>query len=180
MTLSEKDIQAIFWLRRRTSYRLLVPNYTPDGWHECDLWGVTKSGYAHEFEIKISVSDFKADANKREGTKVRATVNEEGKRVWRRGQGRNKHERLYDCDPLGPVIFTYLVPEGLVRAEDVPEYAGLMYVLAGRYAKLVPVKEPMRRHKVVVPEAVVERAKNVFYYRYWQDRERTYAKRRAK
>lgn len=33
--------------------------------HECDLLSVTKSGYATEVEIKISLADLKADAKKR-------------------------------------------------------------------------------------------------------------------
>ncbi len=41
------------------------PNRTYDELHECDILKVTLSGYATEYEIKISKSDFKADFKKK-------------------------------------------------------------------------------------------------------------------
>jgi len=35
------------------------------GGFECDILEITKSGYSYEYEVKISVSDFKADSKKR-------------------------------------------------------------------------------------------------------------------
>ena len=61
------------------SYRAIVPRvmagfgyYSKDGYiriidHECDLLGVTNSGYLTEIEIKISVSDLRADFKKKHG-----------------------------------------------------------------------------------------------------------------
>ena len=47
---------------------LIVPNVADGmGLHECDMLVVTPSGYATEIEIKISVSDLKADAKKSHG-----------------------------------------------------------------------------------------------------------------
>jgi len=49
---------------------LVVPNVS---WgvrgidHECDLLAVSGSGYAHEIEIKVSVSDLRRDRTKRHG-----------------------------------------------------------------------------------------------------------------
>ncbi len=37
------------------------------GLHECDLLALTKAGYAHEVEIKVTVSDLKRDLEKRHG-----------------------------------------------------------------------------------------------------------------
>lgn len=45
---------------------LVVPNASYGvGLHECDLLALTASGYAHEIEIKVSVSDLKRDGEKR-------------------------------------------------------------------------------------------------------------------
>lgn len=45
---------------------LVVPNASYGvNLHECDLLALTASGYAHEIEIKVSVSDLKRDAEKR-------------------------------------------------------------------------------------------------------------------
>jgi hypothetical protein len=45
---------------------LIVPNVSWGfGIHECDLFVLTKTGYCYEVEIKISLSDLKADLKKR-------------------------------------------------------------------------------------------------------------------
>lgn len=41
------------------------PTRTHETLHECDILKVTPSGYATEYEIKISKSDFKADSRKK-------------------------------------------------------------------------------------------------------------------
>lgn len=48
---------------------VIVPNISWgfDGIHECDLFIVSKSGYATEVEIKTSISDLKNDAKKQHG-----------------------------------------------------------------------------------------------------------------
>ena len=61
--LSERLIQKKLY-HRLFGNRLVLPNFTPNGWFECDIWVLTKSGYGREYEIKLTVSDFKADAKK--------------------------------------------------------------------------------------------------------------------
>lgn len=47
---------------------MMVPNVSWSvGLHECDILRLTKSRYAHEIEIKVSLSDLKADKKKRHG-----------------------------------------------------------------------------------------------------------------
>ena len=60
-SLTSSDIE--LRLANHFDYRknLVVPNVYFKGQHECDVLIVTSSGYATEIEIKISVSDFKAD-----------------------------------------------------------------------------------------------------------------------
>jgi len=65
----ERDIQrALTRPGRIFDYRrfLVIPNAS---WgvnlHECDLLALTEAGYAHEIEIKVTVSDLKRDEDKR-------------------------------------------------------------------------------------------------------------------
>jgi|SRR3972149_2314134 len=67
MKISEHVIQSILmkWLMEEKHHEFVIPNSTSlFGTWESDLVSVTKSGLLHEFEIKISRSDFKKDADK--------------------------------------------------------------------------------------------------------------------
>jgi RNA polymerase primary sigma factor len=57
--MKSTDIQAWLHQQRAATYAVLLPNYTPDKWHECDVFGVTRAGYFHEFEIKLTRADFR-------------------------------------------------------------------------------------------------------------------------
>lgn len=66
MSITSADIQKIL-VQCQFPYRrwLVVPNVS---WGmmpwECDLLAMSKSGYLHEIEIKVSVADLRADAKK--------------------------------------------------------------------------------------------------------------------
>lgn len=44
--MNERAIQLAILSEIRTSIVCAAPNYTPAKWWECDLWAVTKAGYA--------------------------------------------------------------------------------------------------------------------------------------
>jgi hypothetical protein len=76
---------------------------------------------------KISRSDFRKDFEKEHKHKLllaRKATKTYSKCV--RGKKTDETETYV----LIPNYFTYLVPEGLVKVEEVPEYAGLLYVLS--------------------------------------------------
>lgn len=77
---------------------------------ESDFFCVSKSGYVIEVEIKISRSDFKNDFKK--------TLSD----------GNNKHQHLKSTSTYKPNKFYFAVPEGLIKKEEVPDYAGLIYI----------------------------------------------------
>lgn len=71
----------------------VIPNYTPSGWFESDIFELTKSGYFREYEIKMSLSDFRADAVKaREKTIFER--GSDGRTVFKRFKGDTKHFQL--------------------------------------------------------------------------------------
>lgn len=90
----------------RSNPRYVLQNLYVFGW-ESDLLFLSKSGIWTEIEIKISRSDFHADLKTK----------------------KDKHAVLADKTvTVKPNRFYYAVPEGLVNPDEVPEYAGLLWV----------------------------------------------------
>lgn len=86
---------------------------------ECDLVSVNPRGLLCEWEIKLSRSDFKADTKKT--GKHRALATGEGYEQHQRGKRLTL--RLACCS-----YFSYVCPSGLLTLEDLPAYAGLVWV----------------------------------------------------
>ncbi len=81
---------------------------------ESDYLAITRSDIVYECEIKISRQDFLNDSKKK------------NKHLIIEG---NVAGKLYDWDR--PNYFYYAVPDGLIKVDEVPDYAGLIYVNAG-------------------------------------------------
>ena len=143
--LTEQTIQ------RRLNYIFASWKYNIDGlfvfeW-ESDKLIWTKTGYIYEFEIKISRADFKNDfKNKKEKHIILKGPTEEERFMpsFYQSYEWNKHlyESIDDCKARinpgdshlieshkKPNYFYYAVPEGMIQPEEVPEYAGLIYIL---------------------------------------------------
>lgn len=84
---------------------------------ESDFMYVTRAGYMHEVEVKISRSDFRADF-KKESYKP--------DRVTGLNNTFNKHIILPE-GLTGLKSFSFAVPKDLITLDEVPEYAGLYY-----------------------------------------------------
>ena len=98
---------------------------------ESDKFIETRSGLIYEFEIKISRSDFKNDFKKAD-KHVILEGKEEFVPSYDKILDRWKplHADYYRRERYKkPNYFYYAVPEGMIEAEEVPEYAGLIYVL---------------------------------------------------
>jgi len=163
--LTERRIQRAIFHARHSQCRIALPNFTPRGWHECDVWLVTKAGYAHEYEIKLTAADFRADRQKLES----AWRWKQGE--WWKRQTRTKHERLAAGDTAGPVQFWYVAPEGVLTPDMMPPWAGLIEVHPfGRSGTLLPRTRGPRLHKERVPDAVLQQATTACYWRFWHER----------
>jgi hypothetical protein len=154
------------WRDRGHRSLVMAPNYTPAGWWECDMWMVTKALYACEFEIKVSVADFKADKAKWKRQFVREPGGQwfEGKDVTHK-----KHDQLAARSTNGPNRFYFVMPAALgLTASDVPEWAGLMEWREQRYnSGFSRIKEAPTLHREPVKPGVLKHCQSVFYYRYW-------------
>lgn len=89
---------------------------------EQDVISVSKSGMVYEFEVKISRSDFKADAKKR------------------------KHIYYPENITQSPNYFSYVCPEGLISPDEINKGVGLYYATED---KLLEIVKPKIRHKNV-------------------------------
>jgi len=87
--------------------------YVFSNYWESDYLALTKSGYLYEGEVKVSKSDFKADFKKKD----------------KHALLRESYSNLEGLEgKLRPHYFFYAVPEGLLTEDEVPEYAGLLYM----------------------------------------------------
>jgi hypothetical protein len=171
---SEKSIQTL--LERRFdsgNIRYTVPNlyFFRHDWETDFLVVQRTSAYCYEIEIKISRSDFLNDFKKidkhsilKDGTymkkKYRYPINPE--------TGKKYSEKYYAPEKwdFRPNKFYYCVPENLIKKEEVPDYAGLMYVTP---LGIITVKEPKFLHKEKLK--LEDKLCDKFYY-YWKDSEK--------
>ena len=156
--MTEDLIQRALYWKHLSGARLMLPNYRPPGWgEECDLFVVTRAMFSIEYEIKLTRSDFKADSRK-----VR------------------KHERLAAHDPDDrwmPTRFFYVMPDEMIPGDQVPDYAGLIYVreVVDRYGsrvKLVQVRPAPRLSRHKRTEKTLHAMGETAYYRFWSERRR--------
>lgn len=121
---------------------------------EADILVISKSKYITEYEVKVSVSDFKNDAKKRKSygnKKTKYQLLEEGNHVSR---------------------FYYVVPRGLISKEDVPEFAGLIYASQGAYSGIVfeEVKSPKRLNADKISDSKFLHLLRNVYFKYHSER----------
>lgn len=156
--MTERDIQAALYWRHRSNCSIMLPNYMPLGWQECDILVVTNAGYATEYEIKLSVSDFRADFNKAKHARMATPLNPALRERWM------------------PTRFFFAVPEGLVPLADVPSYAGLMEfrIVGRRLRPTTPVETIVRPAPRLrpekVPDRMIQHMQRTAYYRFWNER----------
>ena len=136
--------------------------YTFSHTWESDYLALTKSGYLYEGEVKISRSDFKADFKKEKKHTLL----------------RESYEKLEGLEgKLRPHYFFYAVPEGLIQEEEVPEYAGLIYMTEYfPYYKWVKQAPLLHKEKFTDEELNLQ---DKFYYNMvsWKDKALTGYKR---
>jgi hypothetical protein len=179
---SEQSIQ------KRLSHFFASKKYDVDGlfvfsW-ESDklLW--TKAGYIYEFEIKISRADYRNDF-KHKGEKhliLSSTIARERQQAIQQDlfeQKKKEHpywsdndiQRVYgDTERIikgrkMPNYFYYAVPEGMIQPEEVPPYAGLVWMAKEyRYCGgiIIKKKAPML-HKTKYTDGELNLGEKFYY-----------------
>jgi len=85
----------------------LMPRFTPPNWWECDVWAMTRSGYAVEYEIKVSRADFRRDGGKRR-------------------ENLGKLQMIAEKDGRCQNRFYYVMPRGMIELDELPANCGLI------------------------------------------------------
>lgn len=160
--ISQQDaIAAIMDGRARRNFCL--PNYTPLGWFECDIFEMTERGFWREYEVKLTHSDFLKDKSKSrpEFGYSRAQI--------RTGEAptKSKYSMLEEHSINGPTHFWYVCPESIISESELPNWAGLIYLRPSKYNFLreVLVKKAPFLGRKKCDAKVVEHARGICYYR---------------
>lgn len=117
--------------------------------YRADYISISGSGYATEYEVKVSMSDWKADLKKGKWGNMPSWINK----------------------------FIYVVPEHLGVPDWVPAEAGIWHLclVPARHSKkatlrIKVVRPPKRLGKDKVPFDIYDKWMSNFYYRYWNAR----------
>lgn len=151
--LTSKDIQKLLTEKYGQNSRYAVPNiYVFRYDWETDFFVQKENGYSYEFEIKISRSDFFADFKK--------TTKHE---ILKTGKASPKSEFEKERQILRPNRMFYVTPFDLIKPEEVPQYAGLMYA-SQSYIKTVK-NAPLIHKEILNLEIPLCRK----FYFYWKE-----------
>ena len=183
--LTERSIQ------KRLDHFFATHKYKADGLYvfewESDKLIWTKSGYIYEFEIKISRADFKNDFKHKKDKHIilkGPTKEEQLMPSFYESYEWNKHlyasideckahlkpnDRHYIANHRRPNYFYYAVPTGMLEPDEVPPYAGLIYIdseyrFVSQSFRIV--KEAPQLHKQKYTDAELNLGEK-FYYN-WQ------------
>ena len=121
------------------SHSPITTRFQSMGLMECDVLSVSKSDYIYEYEIKISRADYKKDFTKKKHENI---INENY--TIMRGS---------DLVYLLPNYFNYVVPKDLISVEEVPDYAGLIYLHENGVFEII--KKPKLLHKTKANDAFI-------------------------
>lgn len=121
---------------------MMMPEWEING-GRADLLFISRSGYATEIEIKISLSDWNADRDKEK---------------WRRDRPHISR-------------FFYAVPEALSDQIPswVPDTAGIIAVAlhGSGYPTVRIAREAKRKRSVKIPDSVIRHMQSRCYFRFW-------------
>lgn len=163
--ISEKLIQIeLSKYCQARKHDLWIPNCsTVFGW-ESDLASITKSGMAHDHEIKISRGDWLRELRASSGAKAyRHNVLASAK------EAAERRSQNIEQATLPPNYFWIVAVEGIVRPDEIPDYAGLIEVgqRLGRIG-LAFKKQAPRLHAVKIPPRRIAAVCRGLCLRYWQ------------
>lgn len=126
---------------------------------ESDYLAISKDGRVYEVEIKVSHADFLNEAkNKKKKMQLLggSIVTEEDFYGFKSID--------YDRQMPKPNYFYYVCPQGVIAPEEVPEFAGLIYITEEEGFNTVKVAPELHRQK---HSFAVESLRDKFYWGMW-------------
>jgi len=178
---SERRIQdQLYRYLWQKGHHEISPNVYLYEW-ESDMVSLTKAGYLHEYEIKISRSDFLADKKKVEkhsgvqhGWRLltdyeKLQYDHQKQNEFFQKAGYFKHLTSEGHHRLDrPNYFWYVCPADMVKPEEVPDYAGLMYVGDKDWHAITVVRQAPKLHRVQATSAQIMTILVAMEWRYWR------------
>lgn len=169
-TMTEREIQRrlyLAYIEPMKRYDFALPNCYIKHDNECDVIAIRKSGFYDEFEIKISRSDFLADARKTVYVPNPEYIQsdkrtDEHRRIMQRTRDwgtldffmssikRPKSEALTNGHLSN--FFWYVAPQGLIALSELPSYAGLIEILPSGARKLIKSAPKLHNKKLSFEE----------------------------
>lgn len=141
--------------------------------YECDVYSITQSGYSCEYEIKISLEDFKKDFDK------------SNKNSWGVRTNNSPEIMKHSLIKTGKRTnrFYFVTPVGLIDKSELPEYAGWIVYGKLRYGfeQIIKLKEAplLHKNKMDIKHTVPRSIADKVYWRYvYQQNEITRLHRR--
>ena len=121
---TEQMIQTAIYYERVQSQDTLMPNIYYANW-EADMIAITKAGLVTEFEVKVTVADFRADK-----LKIEKHICLQNTFATKRPADMPRLMTGWAREALVPNRFVYAMPEEVAAKviDEIPPYAGLLIV----------------------------------------------------
>lgn len=133
--MTEKDIVRLLEFHSTKDYMYVSNSFVFS--EESDFLSFSYQDIAHEFEIKVSRTDYFKDFKKRKHRLMEMLT--------------DKKTAPYDEKAVIkdlPNKFSFIVPEGLIDKSEVPKYAGLYHVIQSEGGATIKcMKRPKTLHK---------------------------------
>ncbi len=158
-------------------YEVMIPNCFTSMDNEADVLAIRKSGICDEFEIKVSRSDFLNDAKKIVRYRASDITSGEDNR-WFSTDKNNRSIlapwELYKPDALIKGYMTcnyfwFVLKDGIALVDEVPKFAGLIFVSEDNRLNIVRWPEKLKREKLSFEERYQYSLK--LNNRYWGSRD---------
>jgi hypothetical protein len=157
--ISEKTILEQLWrLLLQKNHSIIIPNvHLING--ESDMISITRAGYVYEWEVKTSLSDFRAEFK-----------NKDIKHLGLNGQEYAvprypaRYEKMYEKHPewrprpykiRTPNYFSFVVSEEIFDRGEIPDYAGILIYKPTPSGRSLYLEEK-RRPKIVNKEKICD------------------------
>jgi hypothetical protein len=141
-------------------FPIFLTTFSHRGMSEADVFGINKTGYICEFEIKRSRSDYLADFKNKEHKHKKLSTRESIHIIPTYKFGKKTIETSDII--LIPNRFSYACESGLISKDEVPEYSGLYYV--DKYG-IKAIKYPPLLHKTKATSDIYEHVAHTLSYR---------------
>ena len=173
--ISERIIQNhLFKFLEKLGHKFIAPNVEMFYTGEMDVCSVSKRKYKKEFfineyEIKLSRKDFKRDFSNKEKhevfPKIRRGIFSET-REYRSGNG------TYEIEFTAPNYFYFVTLTDLLKPEEMPDYAGLVYINPNNLFSVRIVKQAKILHAKPVTDEDRLKIAHKLMWRCWKAREK--------